>query len=386
MQRALQSRAPTVARDLHEHTSLAARGVLSAIAVPLLHEGAILGVLVVGAAQADAFVDADVALFGELGEVLAYGIANLRERSAHRLAEVASRDNERRFRAIFEQAAMGIARVNSVTGRFLEVNHQYCAITGYSEQEMLALSFQRVTHPDDLQADLDNMRRLRDGELKAFHMEKRYLHKDGPTVWVNLTCVPLWEKSGAADMQHLAMVEDITERKRADEALREREQRLSRVYEAVGDVIFDLEVEPGDLSPLRLRQPRVLARHRPARGGGRRQARGRGHPRGVPPPGARTVPARHRGAVHRPLGGDERVPHGAAHRRGQRRAGARRGGALHAPRRLGPRHYGAQSSIRENSASCTPTSRDMRRTWSTAWPSAPPSWRWPRTPRSRPID
>jgi PAS domain S-box-containing protein len=151
--------------------------------------------------------------------------------------------DEKRFRAIFEQAALGIAIVDSSTGRFLELNQQYCAITGYSEREMLGLDFQRLTHPDDLPRDLENMRRLRAGVLRAFHMDKRYIRKDGSVVWVSLTCVPLWEKPGP-DMQHVAMVEDITERKRAEEALREREQRLRSVYETVGDIIFHLALEP----------------------------------------------------------------------------------------------------------------------------------------------
>jgi PAS domain S-box-containing protein len=153
-------------------------------------------------------------------------------------------DDEKRFRAIFEQAALGIAIIDSTSGRFLKLNQQYCAITGYSEREMLDLNFQRLTHPDDLPADLENMWRLKAGMQQAFHMEKRYLRKDGTIVWVSLTCVPLWEKVGP-DMQHIAMVEDITERKGAEEALREREQRLSSVYETVGDIIFHLAVERG---------------------------------------------------------------------------------------------------------------------------------------------
>jgi PAS domain S-box-containing protein len=154
-------------------------------------------------------------------------------------------EDDKRFRAIFEQAALGIAVVDSMTGRFQKVNQHYCEITGFSEPEMLDLDFQRITHPEDLAADLRNMGRLRAGEAQAFQMEKRYLRKNGAIVWVSLTCVPLWEKPGPG-MQHLAMVEDITERKHAEEALREREQRLSSVYETVGDIIFHLAVEPGE--------------------------------------------------------------------------------------------------------------------------------------------
>jgi PAS domain S-box-containing protein len=147
----------------------------------------------------------------------------------HRLLHVgdALREGERKLRAIFEQAPMGIAVIDTATGRFRNVNPMYCRITGYSESEMLELTFQRITHPDDLREDVDNTRRLHAGELGAFRLEKRYVRKDGALVWVGLTCVRLWEAPGVG-FQHIAMVEDITERRRADERIRELHVRLER--------------------------------------------------------------------------------------------------------------------------------------------------------------
>ena len=152
-------------------------------------------------------------------------------------AEMALRENEQRLRAIFEQAPLGIAIIDAITGQFRKVNPQYCKITGYPESAMLDLAFQHITHPDDLQEDLDNMQRLRAGELHMFQMEKRYFRKDGSVVWVTLTCVPLWEAPGA-DLQHIAMVEDITARKLFEARLAESERKYRELVEHANSIIL----------------------------------------------------------------------------------------------------------------------------------------------------
>jgi PAS domain S-box-containing protein len=149
----------------------------------------------------------------------------------------ALRESERRFRAIFEQSPLGIAVTDSITGHYLEANLKHCEIVGLTHEEMLKVDFQTITHPDDLQEDLDDMRRLVAGEIRGFSMEKRYIRPDGSIVWVNLTVVPMWEE-GEPHARHLAMVEDITERKRAEsqrevalEALGESERRFRSIVE-----------------------------------------------------------------------------------------------------------------------------------------------------------
>ncbi len=126
--------------------------------------------------------------------------------------------SEARFKALFEQAAVGVAEVESVTGQFLRVNQRYCDITGYTREEMLQLDFQTLTHPDDLAADLAQMGQLLAGTIDEFSMEKRYYRKDGSLVWVMLTVSPLWSP-GAPRTKHVAVVQDITERKQAEVAL-----------------------------------------------------------------------------------------------------------------------------------------------------------------------
>ncbi|MDR4495519.1 MAG: PAS domain S-box protein [Nitrospirales bacterium] len=140
------------------------------------------------------------------------------------------RKDERKFRAIYEQAPSGIAVLNSLSGQFTQINQKYCDITGYSQVEMLNRTFQELTHPDDLQADLDRMQQLLTGQIANFQMEKRYIRKNGDVIWVNLTCVPLWMEPTDA-RQHMAMVEDITYRKRAEKALQESEERYRALYE-----------------------------------------------------------------------------------------------------------------------------------------------------------
>ncbi len=131
-------------------------------------------------------------------------------------AEEAVRRSEMLFRTIFDKASSGIAVIDSNSGRFLRVNQRYCEMVGYSSEEMLQMDFLRVTHPDDLQHDLDNMARLREGQIDQFTMDKRYVVKDGTIVWGTLTVAPLWDK-GEYPKAHLAIVMDITDSKKAEE-------------------------------------------------------------------------------------------------------------------------------------------------------------------------
>jgi PAS domain S-box-containing protein len=133
--------------------------------------------------------------------------------------ERALTEAEARYRTIFEQAAVGVALIETATGRFVRVNRRYCDLVGYTADEMSHTTFQAITHPEDLSRDLENMRRLVAGEIGEFTMEKRYLHRAGSILWVNLTVSPTW-RPGQKPEYHIAIVEDITERKRAEEQFR----------------------------------------------------------------------------------------------------------------------------------------------------------------------
>src|ERR671910_424127 len=125
------------------------------------------------------------------------------------------RESEERFRATFEHAAIGAAQVG-IDGRWLRVNRRLCEIVGYEREELLQRTFQDITHPDDLEGDLAHMRLLLEGELQTYTMEKRYLRKGGPEVWVNLT-VSLVRDASGEPAYFIAVVEDISERKKTEQ-------------------------------------------------------------------------------------------------------------------------------------------------------------------------
>jgi PAS domain S-box-containing protein len=144
-------------------------------------------------------------------------------------AEIKTREqSEARFRAVFEQAAVGVAVIDTASGRFLRINKKYCEMLGYDEAEMLQLTFQTITHPEDLEGDLSLMERLKHGHIREFEMEKRYLHKDGHLLWVSLSVAPLWAPGQQPDF-HIAIVQDVTERKLVEEELKQHRHHLEEL-------------------------------------------------------------------------------------------------------------------------------------------------------------
>jgi diguanylate cyclase (GGDEF)-like protein/PAS domain S-box-containing protein len=123
-------------------------------------------------------------------------------------------DSEDRFRLIFNQAAVGLAHV-ALDGRWLRVNQKLCAITGYSEQELLSLRFQQHTHPDDLATDLEQIGRLLAGDIQNYSKEKRYIHKDGHALWVNLNVSLVRDDAGQPNYL-ISVIEEISHRKQVE--------------------------------------------------------------------------------------------------------------------------------------------------------------------------
>lgn len=146
-----------------------------------------------------------------------------------RRVEAILHDSEDRFRTTFEQAAVGIAHV-SLKGRFLRVNRRLCDILGYTTAELMALSFQQITHPDDLDADISNVQKVLADEIQNYRMEKRYMRKDGRLVWVNLT-VALAREADGQPKYFISVIEEITERKLMEEALQRSEARYRGLFE-----------------------------------------------------------------------------------------------------------------------------------------------------------
>jgi len=155
-----------------------------------------------------------------------------RAESQREAALEALRESEERFRTLFEQAAVGVALLETKTGRYIQINQKYCDSLGYTIEEMLHKTFRDITYPADTQTNADNNALLIAGTINEFSIEKRYIRKDGTVVWGNLTASPLW-KSGTepGTYFHIAVVEDITVRKRAEEALKAYSEQLEAMVE-----------------------------------------------------------------------------------------------------------------------------------------------------------
>lgn len=140
--------------------------------------------------------------------------------------------SEQRFRATFEQAAVGIAHVG-LDGRWLRVNHKLCVITGYSEEELLTHNRPSITYPDDMPDELDSMQQLLAGDVPSSTKEIRYARKDGLPVWVNLTWSLTRTSTGEPDY-FIEVIEDITERKEATEQLR----LFARIFDTINEGVI----------------------------------------------------------------------------------------------------------------------------------------------------
>ncbi|HUW75925.1 MAG TPA: PAS domain S-box protein, partial [Gallionella sp.] len=158
-------------------------------------------------------------------------ITAIRDISGRKQAEQALRVSEERFRTMFVQAPMGIALIDSLNGRIYEVNTRFAEIAGRSIGNMMDIDWLQITHPDDVQADLDNMALLNDGKINGFQMEKRYLHPDGTAVWIYMTVSPL-RTGDKAHPRHLCMIQDISERKKSEASI----QYLNRVLSVLSGI------------------------------------------------------------------------------------------------------------------------------------------------------
>jgi PAS domain S-box-containing protein len=163
-------------------------------------------------------------------------VAAWRDITRRAKAEQELRDREERLRIVFDQAAVGIAHV-ALDGRWIRPNRRLCEILGYSEEELTARTFQDVTHPDDLEVDLEHVRRLLAGEERTYSMEKRYVCKGGAEVWVSLTVTLVRDEDGVP-RQFLSIVEDISDRKRTEQALRESEERYRSLFTTMTEGFF----------------------------------------------------------------------------------------------------------------------------------------------------
>ena len=140
------------------------------------------------------------------------------------------RESESSFRVLFEQAAFGVAKADVRTGRLVLVNQHFADLLGYTREELLALDVQAVTYPDDRAETQRNMQELASCRISSYVVVKRYIRKDGSVIWANVTVSRLWAEGDEPDFV-MAAVEDITDRKRSEDALVTSEAKFHELYE-----------------------------------------------------------------------------------------------------------------------------------------------------------
>jgi PAS domain S-box-containing protein len=159
-----------------------------------------------------------------------------------KLTERALRESELRFRTVYERSPLGIALIDSTTGKFLQVNPKFCEITGRSSEELLRCDIRAITYPDDIARTDQHLRQMADGKLASYETEKRYVRPDGSVRWVSLLVVCMSSK-GETHRWHMGLVQDITERKRAEEEVETLVQEVCEARQKLTEEKLYLERE-----------------------------------------------------------------------------------------------------------------------------------------------
>jgi PAS domain S-box-containing protein len=163
-------------------------------------------------------------------------ISTTRDITGRKLAEEALRESENKFRKIYEDGPFGMAMVNSQF-RFIAANPAFCILIGYSEMELQNKTIKDLTYPEDINADILNVKKLINKEIPIYKTEKRYVKKDGNVIWGSLTATANCDGNGNF-LYNLAIIEDITARKHAEEALR------------LKNLVFDVSLAANSISNL----------------------------------------------------------------------------------------------------------------------------------------
>lgn len=194
-------------------------GYQSSAALPLMGDGRILAVMVLHAAERDAFDEEEIRLLDELSGDIGFGIASLQARAAREQAEQQSRENEKRFREIFEQAAVGITRAD-LSGVIIDCNQKFSDMLGYTREALLGKSIRDITHPDDYGLGAQYRAQLATGANSSRTSEKRFIRKDGTPVWTRRTMSTACDAAGKPQYV-ISVIEDITGQKELEQHHRE---------------------------------------------------------------------------------------------------------------------------------------------------------------------
>lgn len=225
-QHVVSSNEPLIINDAREHPlvrdnpAIDDLGVVAYLGIPLLTpEGSVIGSLCAIDSIPREWSEDDVEVLSDLAAIAMSEIAvrlHLRERQA---AEAALRASEQRLNATYEHAFVGIAEVDT-SGRFLRANEEFSRMSGYSRDELMALNFASLTHPQDRALDAEHFERQLAGATDHYVLEKRYIRKDSQVLWVGVSASMVYDAAGRP-LYGVRVVRDISDRKRA-----ERQQRL----------------------------------------------------------------------------------------------------------------------------------------------------------------
>ena len=175
----------------------------------------------------------------EMGEIVGYKVSNIDVTSYKKEDEL--HRNEFPFRRIFEEGPLGMAFVNE-SYKFMKVNPAFCKMTGYTEQELLGLTFPEITHPDYIKKSVENTDRLYKREIPEYKTEKIYVKKNKELFWGNVTVSHIHDNAG--NFHHFfVLIEDITERKKAETAVRISENKYRRLHETMMDGFIYVNME-----------------------------------------------------------------------------------------------------------------------------------------------
>jgi diguanylate cyclase (GGDEF)-like protein/PAS domain S-box-containing protein len=212
----------------------AAAGLQSALSFPIIADGRTIGVVELYSRSSHE-VDA------ELLDCTRYIGSQIGQFCLRTQVQAELRESEQRHAATIELAAIGIAYVDHA-GRYIHVNPWMCRFLGYTHEELLNLTVKQISHPDDKDVVDDTRARLHAGEIEQLTMEKRYLRKDGAVVWVQLT-ITVQRDAAGRPLHDISIVQDITARKQAEDALRHSELRFRNLVALSSDWYWELDRE-----------------------------------------------------------------------------------------------------------------------------------------------
>ncbi|MEK8090033.1 PAS domain S-box protein [Thermithiobacillus plumbiphilus] len=212
----------------------------SYLGIPLLARGRLIGTLCFFRTESRVpFETKDLGIAEDLGKRLALILDNLQLYDQARQTEQSLRISEARFRAIFHQAAIGMTLAD-LDSNLLQYNNRFCEMMGYTAAEMQQMTFRDFTHPEDLPRELALRARMLKGEIPSYQLEKRYLRKGGEIMWGRVTVSMVRDADGNASYT-MALVEDITEYKNAEAAMRAEHLLREKIMENASNAIFAVD-------------------------------------------------------------------------------------------------------------------------------------------------